>query len=223
MSASHKQEKGIQKFLTDIPKIILIIVTVGVITNFLPDSTLNKMLILIQNENKNTGTVLNDENLSREKSKSILKGVYKVNKVIDGDTISVIKLRDNSNLNQEDRQEIIKVRLLGINTPETVDPRREVECFGLEASNNMKLLANDTNVILETDVSQDTYDKYGRLLAYVFLESGEMLNEIQIKNGYAYEYTYDKPYKYQSSFKLLQSYAKDNKLGLWNPLSCDQK
>ncbi len=219
MSADHATEKGFQKFLTDMPKIILILVAIGVVTNFLPDSMLSKAIELIDNKKTETNNNLAlDKTLERKGDSDILSGTYKVTRVVDGDTINVIKIGEDGK--ESKNLESIKVRLLGINTPESVDPRREVECFGVEASNNMKLLADGKNVILEIDRSQDTYDKYGRLLAYAYLDNGEMLNEIQIKNGYAYEYTFSKPYKYQESFKKLQAFAKENNIGLWNKGAC---
>ena len=135
---------------------------------------------------------------------------YNVTKVTDGDTIHI---------EMDGRDE--KVRLIGINTPETVDPRRTVECFGKEASSRMKELASGKIVRLEYDESQNTRDAYGRLLAYVYLEDGQMLNRKMIAEGYAYEYTYLKPYKYQKEFRDLQSLARTSERGLWAPSTCN--
>lgn len=131
-------------------------------------------------------------------------GKYTVVTVIDGDTIDVSK--DG----QTDR-----IRLIGIDTPETKDPRKEVECFGVEASQRATELMKGKSVTLEADPSQDNVDKYGRLLRFVFLENGTNVNLQMIKEGYAHEYTYDLPYKYQSDFKLAEAKAKASKLGLW--------
>lgn len=135
---------------------------------------------------------------------------YEVIRVVDGDTI-VIK-KDGKNQT---------VRLIGINTPESVDPRRPVECFAVEASNYAKQLLTGKKVTLETDPTQDTYDRYQRLLAYVYLESGEHINLTMIQKGYAYEYTYDEPYMYQSVFKKAQEQAQKEQKGLWNPNACN--
>ncbi len=129
---------------------------------------------------------------------------YLVNRVVDGDTIKIDKIGT--------------VRLIGIDTPETVDPRKEVQCFGIEASNKAKELLEGNEVILELDPSQGDVDKYGRILAYVYLENGEMFNKIMIKEGYAHEYTYNTPYKYQAKFKELEQKARELKLGLWGPI-----
>ena len=74
-------------------------------------------------------------------------------------------------------------------------------------------------VQLELDSSQDTYDAYNRLLAYVYI-NGDNFNYMLLRNGYAYEYTYNIPYKYQMEFKHAQRYASSNNIGLWNPNVC---
>ena len=137
---------------------------------------------------------------------------YKVTRVVDGDTLVV-----NYNGTEE------KVRLIGINTPETVDPRKTVECFGKEASARMKSLAEGQNVRLEADPTQDTRDIYGRMLGYVYLEDGQMLNRKMIAEGYAYEYTYMTPYRYQKDFREVQQLAKVSERGLWAPDTCAGK
>ncbi len=134
---------------------------------------------------------------------------YKVTKVTDGDTIHIM---------MEGNDEV--VRLLGINTPETVDPRRSVECFGKESSDRMKDIAKGQIVKLEYDDSQSLRDTYGRLLAYVYLEDGQMINRKMIAEGYAYEYTYLTPYKYQREFRQLQKLAQSSSRGLWSDATC---
>ena len=135
---------------------------------------------------------------------------YTVTKVTDGDTIHI------SMDNQDET-----VRLIGINTPETVDPRRTVECFGIESSDQMKAIAKGKIVRLEYDDTQDMRDAYGRLLAYVYLEDGQMINRKMIAEGYAYEYTYLTPYKYQGEFRQLQNLAQSSKRGLWADETCN--
>lgn len=137
---------------------------------------------------------------------------YKVTKVVDGDTFHV-------DIDGTDE----KVRLIGINTPETVDPRTQVQCFGKEASDEMKDLAQGKLVKLEYDDSQNLRDTYGRLLAYAYLEDGQMLNRKMIAEGYAYEYTYMTPYKYQSEFRDLQNLARSSGRGLWGAETCNGK
>lgn len=136
-------------------------------------------------------------------------GGYQVTRIVDGDTIEVI--RDG---------ETTKVRLLGINTPESVGDR-DYECFGKEASTYASSILKNQIVKLETDDSQDKYDKYGRLLAYVYLLDNQMANRKLIAEGYAYEYTYDAPYKYQDDFKALQSFSQRESRGLWAKDTCN--
>lgn len=134
---------------------------------------------------------------------------YPVTQIVDGDTI---KIRIEGSVET--------LRLIGINTPETVDPRKPVECFGKQASDAAKSLLSGKRVRIEEDPTQSTRDKYGRLLAYIWLEDGLFFNEYMIQEGYAYEYTYDDPYKFQSQFKSDQKAAEAEKKGLWAPGVC---
>ena len=135
---------------------------------------------------------------------------YSVVSVVDGDTIKI---------NMSGTTETL--RLIGMDTPETVDPRKPVQCFGKEASNKAKELLSGQKVRIEKDSTQGDRDKYGRLLAYVWREEGLFFNEYMIKQGYAHEYTYDLPYKYQTQFKRDQTYARENQLGLWSLNTCN--
>jgi micrococcal nuclease len=137
---------------------------------------------------------------------------YRVIGVIDGDTIKV-------DLNGK----VETVRLIGVDTPETVDPRETVQCFGLEASTFTKNALNGKSVKLETDASQGNLDKYNRLLRYVILEDGTNFNKSLLTEGYAYEYTYNIPYKYQAEFKAAQKLAEGGDKGLWAASACDGK
>jgi len=135
--------------------------------------------------------------------------LYTVSSVIDGDTIQVVI---------DNKKEAI--RLIGIDSPETVDPRKPVQCFGKEASAKAKSLLSGKSVRLESDPTQGERDKYQRLLRYVFLEDGTNFNKLMISEGYAHEYTYNIPYKYQSEFKQAQKDAEENKRGLWADNAC---
>lgn len=134
---------------------------------------------------------------------------HKVIKVVDGDTIAV----DIDGVSET-------IRLIGINTPETKDPRKPVECFGIEASKKAEELLAGQMVELEKDETQDERDKYGRLLRYVKRKDGLFYDLEIIKQGYGYEYTYNVPYKYQKEFKEAENYARTNKLGLWADGAC---
>ena len=101
---------------------------------------------------------------------------YAVTNVVDGDTIKV-------NINGT----VETLRLIGMDTPETVDPRKPVQCFGKEASNKAKELLSGTKVRLEKDPTQGELDKYGRTLAYIYREDGLFYNKHMIEQGYAHE------------------------------------
>jgi len=138
--------------------------------------------------------------------------LFSVVKVVDGDTIKV----DINGTTET-------LRLIGINTPETVDPRKPVECFGIEASNRAKELLSNKKVRLESDPTQGERGIYGRLLRYVWLEDGTFYNKQMILDGYANEYTYNTPYKYQNEFKQAEKEARENKRGLWADDACLQE
>ena len=106
-------------------------------------------------------------------------------RVVDGDTIKV--------------STGVTLRLIGIDTPETVDPRKPVQCFGGSSLHAHQLLDN-TSISLEYDASQGRLDRYGRTLAYVWMADGRMFDETMIADGFAHEYTYNLPYRYQSEF-----------------------
>lgn len=138
-------------------------------------------------------------------SSSQLQKTYLVTKVIDGDTIEV-------NINGQ----LAKLRLIGIDTPETVDPRRAVGCFGKKASDETKRLLEGKSVILTKDVSET--DKYNRLLRYVFLPLGNgnlFVNDYLIRQGFAKILTYPPDIKYDSRFVQAEKEARDNLRGLW--------
>lgn len=134
---------------------------------------------------------------------------YKVTEVVDGDTIKV-------SINGS----VETLRIIGLDTPETLDPRKPVQCFGKEASNKAKAFLTGKTVTLEADSTQGERDKYGRLLRYVFLD-GVDYGKMLISEGYAHEYTYKLPYKYQTAYKAAQASAEANKLGFWSPNSCN--
>lgn len=130
--------------------------------------------------------------------------------VVDGDTFDV-------QLNGREE----RVRLIGLNTPESVDPRRPVQCFGVEASDFAKRTLDGATVGLELDDSQGDRDPNGRLLRYVWLDDGRLFNQTLIREGYAFEYTYNQPYKYQALFRDAQRTARATNAGLWSPDTCD--
>ncbi len=137
------------------------------------------------------------------------EGPYRISRVVDGDT-------DKVTVNGR----TVTLRLIGIDTPETKDPRKPVQCFGEQASARAAQLLTGRSVWLEYDSTQDRRDRYGRDLVYVWLDAHTMFNELMVREGYAHEYTYDLPYRYQQQFRAAQSAASDGQQGLWNPSTC---
>lgn len=136
--------------------------------------------------------------------------LYKVSRVIDGDTLEI-----------ENNGSFQKIRLIGVDTPETSDPRKEIECFGVEASNKSKELLEGKQIRLESDPTQQNKDRYERLLRYIYLEDGTNINLYLIAEGYAHEYTYDKPYEQQVEFIKAEDDARKQENGLWNNSICN--
>ena len=138
-------------------------------------------------------------------------------KVYDGDTFRC-RLEDG---------EEVRVRLIGIDTPEKRKNRKlmrdskrlgippeEIIDMGREASRFAEsLIPPGTKVFLETDVQ--IHDRYGRLLAYVYLPDGRMLNEFLLKEGYATVYTFPPNVKYVDRFRRAQEYARERGKGFW--------
>jgi endonuclease YncB( thermonuclease family) len=134
---------------------------------------------------------------------------FNVLKVVDGDTISV---------DVRGKKEV--VRLLGIDTPESVDPRKPVQCFAKEATNKMKGFVAGKSVILIDDKTQGNRDKYNRLLRYVYLPDSvrTFVNGEMVKQGYAYSYR-QYPTKLLDKFNGFEKYAREHNLGLWGSCS----
>lgn len=125
---------------------------------------------------------------------------YIVTRVVDGDTI----LLSNHQ----------KVRYIGVDTPETVSPKKPVQCFGHEASLKNKELVEGQEVRLERDIS-DT-DRYGRWLRYVYLADGTFVNLELVKLGYARPATFPPDVAHAEDFVAASRLARENKLGLWS-------
>ncbi len=131
----------------------------------------------------------------------------RVVRVVDGDTIEL----ENGG----------KVRYVGVNTPESVDPRRKVECFGKEASAFNKNLVEGKRIRLERDISDR--DKYGRLLRFVYLEDGTLVNEVLVREGYAHASPYTPDISKKELFREAEMDARIHTRGLWSPDTCDGK
>lgn len=124
---------------------------------------------------------------------------------IDGDTAKFI-------LNEE----IIKVRFLGIDTPETPESPRGEEPYWEEASNFTKEKLENAKIIeIEYDENAAKKDKYDRILAWVWVD-GNLLQEELVSAGLAKIYMLEDNYKYVDLLKQAQINAKNNHLGIWS-------
>lgn len=134
-----------------------------------------------------------------------LNGPYKVVRVVDGDTL-ILDIENSET----------RVRLIGVDTPESVHPDKNKNSEeGKEASEFTKEQLKNKSVYLEYD--KDVEDDYGRTLAYVYMDKrgSEMLQDILLKNGYASVKTILPNIKYAEHFKSVQKEAKSKKIGLW--------
>ena len=109
-----------------------------------------------------------------------------------------------------------KVRLIGINTPESVDRSRPVMCFGKEASAHLaELLPPGTPIRLVRDV--EARDRYGRLLAYVYRAAdGRFINLAMVEDGYANQYTFPPNVEHTRLFRDAAAAARRDGKGLWS-------
>jgi micrococcal nuclease len=127
-----------------------------------------------------------------------------VSRVVDGDTYD-IAIGANT----------VRVRVIGVDTPETVRPGAPVDCYGPEASTYAKTLLTGRPVTVEDDPLVADVDAYGRTLAHVRLD-GTLVGETLIAGGYAREYTYrNQTYTHQGAYRAAQAAAQANRAGLW--------
>jgi len=142
-----------------------------------------------------------------------------VERAIDCDTIEVtITARaDGLGSGRATEGETYDVRLIGIDSPESVRPGTPVECFGKEAAAAAAALLEGEPVRMVKDVEE--VDRYGRLLRYVYL-GDEMANARLVLNGYASAYTYPPNVRHADLFVSLQREARRADLGLWGPGAC---
>lgn len=154
------------------------------------------------------GNDINDDNNNDDTLGTEAPKFYTVLSVTDGDTIRIDYNGTNTPL-----------RLIGIDTPETVDQRTTVQCFGQESSNYLKAKLTGKQVTIESDPTQSDRDKYDRLLRYVYLNNEDVGLSV-IANGYGHEFTYNLPYRKQSEYKAAEQSAASQNLGLWSPQTC---
>ncbi len=130
-------------------------------------------------------------------------GQYTVLSFADGDTIEV-----DMNGTHE------RIRFIGVDTPETQDPRVSVQCFGKAAGEYTKQLIGSNPVRLEADPDNTNRDRYDRLLRYVYLPDGRLVNAEIIKAGYGFAYILF-PFSRSEEFQNYEQEAREQNRGLW--------
>jgi micrococcal nuclease len=130
-------------------------------------------------------------------------GLYAVQKFVDGDTVVV---------DMNGRSETI--RMIGVDTPETHKPNTPVQCYGPEASSYTHSLIGKSSLRLEADPLDTNRDRYGRLLRYIYLPDGTLVEAKLIGEGYGFAYT-QFPFQKKAQFIALEQSAKQSGKGLW--------
>jgi micrococcal nuclease len=142
--------------------------------------------------------------LLQSQDKSHTRIFYPVSKIVDGDTFWI----------DDGSAKGIKIRLIGIDAPESRNSgKKEATSFGKEASGYLTNLIGGKRVRLEYDVGH--FDKYGRTLAYVYLEDGTFVNAKLVREGYATVMTVPPNVKYADTFLKLERKARNQNRGMW--------
>lgn len=130
-------------------------------------------------------------------------GLYSIDHFVDGDTLAV-------SMNGT----VEKVRMIGVDTPETHKPNSPVQCYGPAAAAYTKQTLDGKQIRLEADPENTNRDRYGRLLRYVYLPDGSLLQYKLLQEGYAFAYV-QFPFSKKADFVAAQQQAQDQKKGLW--------
>lgn len=142
---------------------------------------------------------------------TVQHGWYYVSEVYDGDTIAVVMNGTTE-----------KVRMIGVDTPETHDPDTPAQCYGEHASSTTRAKLLNKSVRLEADATNDNRDRYDRLLRYVYTEDGLLWNQELIKNGEGFAYI-SFPFIHKALFQASQFEAAAAKRGLWGACTTAEK
>ncbi len=146
---------------------------------------------------------------------------FTVVKVIDGDTLDIDIHDESASGSGGQANSHTRIRLWGVDTPETKDTRRGVMYFGPEASEFAAAKALGKQVTIFLDKERNTRDKYHRLLAYVQLPDRNYLNEVLLSEGYAYADLRFK-HNFYNKYKQLEALARSQKKGLWAGVTEEQ-
>jgi micrococcal nuclease len=137
-------------------------------------------------------------------------GMYRVVSIEDGDTLTV----DMNGVEE-------RIRFIGVDTPETKDPRKVVQCFGHAATKFTKELVGTSHVSLVADKLSTNRDRYDRLLRYIYLPDGRLVQAEIIKEGYGFAYT-SFPFEKSEEFIKYQRTARIQNKGLWSACEPEQ-
>lgn len=163
------------------------------------------IIVILTNRGSEFGFDFPGSNVPDTVTSEQQSGEFKVMHVVDGDTFEI-----------EGGE---RVRLIGIDTPETVKPNSPVECYGKESSDHLKQLLEGKSVRLEEDKTDR--DRYARLLRYVYL-GDQFVNELLVREGYAKSKAYKPDTMKQSVLDQAEELARSEKVGRWNPVNCPQ-
>lgn len=142
---------------------------------------------------------------------AVQPGWYFVSEVYDGDTIGVMM-----------NGQLERIRMIGVDTPETHDPDTPAQCYGEHATTATKEKLHRKSVRLEADATNDNRDRYGRLLRYVYSEDNVLWNHELIKRGEGFAYI-SFPFIHKAVFQASQFEAAREKKGLWGVCQTSQK
>lgn len=129
----------------------------------------------------------------------------------------VVRASDGDTIVVQEADKVVKVRLLGVDTPETHDPRKPVQCYGPEAAEFTRRYAVGKVTITTEPASGDTVDKYGRVLGYVYvLGHRSDLGAVLVRRGFARVYAYaDRRFSRRARYMGLEERARQKRLGRW--------
>lgn len=175
----------------------------------LVQAVVSLLLLLLIGFLQNQGIIDFKTEEVRELAVNNTPGTYAVEKFDDGDTIDV---------NMDGKTETI--RFIGVDTPETHDPRKPVQCFGRAASAYTKNLIGNQRVRLAADPTNSNRDRYNRLLRYIYLPDGTLVNKKIIEDGYGFALTAF-PFTKLEEFRRAQKEARQNNRGLWSSCEID--
>jgi micrococcal nuclease len=163
------------------------------------------LLLLLSCKSGSEADLESDRSLDDNDKNEIENQFYPIKKFVDGDTFWI----------DDGTKKGIKIRFIGINCPESRPLfSKPAEPYGKEASNYVEdLIGEDGKVRLELDV--DEFDRYGRTLAYIYLEDGTFLNEDLLEKGWAEVMTIPPNVKYVDVFLAAQKQARGKRLGIW--------